>query len=49
MLLKMGRKGNAKMVLEDVEHRMKRLDRQQRGADATMYDWAIRELSSLRG
>lgn len=48
LLLKLGKKGEAILVLEEVEHRMKRLDRQQRNADAPMYDWAIRELNALR-
>lgn len=48
LLLKVGRKGEARRVLEDVEHRMKFIDRHTRAADATMYDWAMRELSGLR-
>jgi len=48
LLLKLGRKGDARRVLEDVEHRMKYIDRYTRAAEAPMYDWAIRELSSLR-
>ena len=49
LLLKMGRKGQAVLVLEEVEHRMKRLHRNQRAAEAPMYDWAMRELGALRG
>ena len=49
LLLKLGKKGQAVLVLEEIEHRMKRLDRQQRNAEAPMYDWAMRELAALRG
>jgi hypothetical protein len=48
LLLKLGRKGRARLVLEDVEHRMKFLDRHTRADHASMYDWAMRELSALR-
>ena len=48
LLLKVGKKGQAVLVLEEVEHRMKRLDRQLRNADGAMYDWAMRELATLR-
>lgn len=36
-------------VLEEVENRMKHLDRQQRAADADMYRWAAETLTRLRG
>jgi len=49
LLIKTGRKGQAVLVLEEVEQRMKRLDRVRRAAQAPMYDWAMRELGSLRG
>jgi hypothetical protein len=49
LLLKTGRKGQAVLVLEEVEQRMKRLDRARRAAQAPMYDWAMRELAGLRG
>jgi hypothetical protein len=49
LLLKAGRTGEARRVLEDLEHRMKFLDRHTRTADAPMYDWAMRELAALRG
>ena len=49
LLVKLGRKGQAVLVLEEVEQRMKRLDRVRRAAQAPMYDWAMRELASLRG
>jgi hypothetical protein len=48
LLLKMKRKAEARRVLEDVEHRMKYLDRHTRAAQASMYDWAMRELTGLR-
>ena len=49
LLLKLGRKGRALVVLEEVERRAKRFTRQQRAPDADMYDWADRMLSELRG
>ena len=49
LLLKAARTGEARRVLEDVEHRMKFLDRHTRNAEAPMYDWAMRELATLRG
>lgn len=48
LLLKVGRRGEAQRVLEDVEHRLKYVDRHTRAAEAPMYDWAMRELSALR-
>ena len=48
LLLQMGKRGQARLVLEEVEHRMKRLDRHTRMTGASMYDWAIRELETLR-
>src|SRR6185369_4239903 len=36
LLLKLGRKGDARRVLEDVEHRMKYIDRYTRAAEAPM-------------
>ena len=48
LLLKLGRKAEARRVLEDVEHRMKYLDRYTRVSEAPMYDWAMRELTGLR-
>ncbi len=35
-------------MLEEVEARMKRLDRQQRAAEADMYRWAMDRLGELR-
>jgi hypothetical protein len=48
LLLKVGRKGDAQAVLEEVEQRHKRLDRYSRSAEAPMYDWALKELQTLR-
>src|SRR2546423_997780 len=48
LLLKLGRKPEARRVLEDVEHRMKYLDRYTCVSEAPMYDWAMRELTGLR-
>jgi hypothetical protein len=48
LLLKMGRKPEARRVLEDVEHRLKYIDRHTRAADGSMYEWAMRELNALR-
>jgi hypothetical protein len=48
LLLKVGRKEEARRVLEDVEHRMKYIDRHTRMSEAQMYDWAMRELTALR-
>jgi hypothetical protein len=48
LLLKVGRKEEARRVLEDVEHRMRYIDRHTRMSEAQMYDWAMKELSALR-
>ena len=48
LLLKKGRNAEAKRVLEEVEQRMKIIDRQTRTSEAQMYDWAMRELGTLR-
>jgi len=48
LLLKVGRQAEARRVLEDVEHRMKYLDRYSRSSHAPMYDWAMRELTGMR-
>lgn len=48
LLLKLGRRADARQVLEDVAHRMKYIDRHTRIAEAPMYDWAMRELTGLR-
>jgi hypothetical protein len=48
LLLSEGWERKAIAVLEEVESRMKRLDRQQRAADADMYRWAMETLRGLR-
>lgn len=48
LLLSEGWENKALKVLEEVEGRMKRLDRQQRVADADMYRWATDTLRGLR-
>lgn len=48
-LIRNGRAGDAVAPLEEVERRLKRLDRFERARDADMYDWAARTLAELRG
>ncbi|MEG3122745.1 tetratricopeptide repeat protein [Sphingomonas sp. GB1N7] len=48
LLLAAGQESKARIVLEEVEARMKRLDRQQRAAEADMYRWATERLAELR-
>lgn len=48
LLIRQGKKGDARRFLGTVEHRLKRMTRQQRGADGPMYDWAMGELAKLR-
>lgn len=48
LLIAKGRTRDARALLEEVESRMKRLDRQQRAAEADMYRWAMDELAKLR-
>jgi hypothetical protein len=48
LLLDQGWDRKAMKVLEEVEGRMKRLDRQQRAAEADMYRWAAETLRVLR-
>lgn len=49
LLIDQGWDRKALTVLEEVESRMKRLDRLQRAADADMYRWAMETLVTLRG
>lgn len=49
LLIRRGRAGDAIAPLEEVERRLKRLDRFERARDADMYDWAARTLAELRG
>ena len=48
LLLEQGRDEEARAVLEEVEARMKLLDRRQRAAEADMYRWAMERLGELR-
>jgi len=48
LLLKVGRKGEAVRVLEEVEQRMRFIDRHTRSSNGPMYDWAMKELTGLR-
>ena len=48
LLLDRGWERKAVKVLEEVEQRMKRLDRHQRADDADMYRWAMDTLRVLR-
>ena len=47
LLIKVGRNADARRLLAEVEHRLKRMSRQQRAADAPMYDWALTTLKGL--
>lgn len=49
LLLKQGRKTDARRLLDEVEQRLKRMDRHQRAANGPMYDWAMTKLEELRG
>ncbi|MFL6774134.1 MAG: PLDc N-terminal domain-containing protein [Sphingomicrobium sp.] len=48
LALKMGRRVEAQRVLEEVEHRMKYIDRHTRASQGPMYEWAMKELTGLR-
>jgi hypothetical protein len=48
LLLKLGRTGDARRILEEVAQRAKYIDRYVRMAEAPMYDWAEKELTALR-
>lgn len=48
LLLEEGKDATARTVLEEVEARMKLMDRQQRAAEADMYRWAMARLAELR-
>ncbi|MEG3180157.1 hypothetical protein [Sphingomonas sp. LT1P40] len=48
LLLAEGWENKARKILEEVEARAKRLDRQQRAAEAGMYRWATDALAQLR-
>ena len=48
LLLKQGRRADARRLLAEVEHRLKRMDRHRRAENGPMYDWAMAKLSELR-
>ena len=48
LLLNQGRRADARRLLDEVEHRLKRMNRQQKSANAPMYDWAMNQLKELR-
>lgn len=48
LMLKQGRRTEARRLLDEVEHRLKRMDRHQRAANGLMYDWAMTKLKELR-
>ncbi len=48
LLLKTNQEARARTILEEVEGRMKRLNRTQRSAESEMYDWAMGQLAMLR-
>lgn len=48
LLIRQGKKGDARRLLGEVEHRLKRMDRTQRAANGPMYDWAMGELAKMR-
>ena len=49
LLIRSGRAGEAVAPLEEVERRLKRMDRFERARDGDMSDWAERTLRELRG
>lgn len=49
LLLRIGRRDEALAPLEEVERRLKRLDKHERSREREMYDWAMMELRELRG
>src|SRR4249919_3952852 len=48
LLLKRGKRAEARRLLMEVEHRLKRMDRHQRTPHAPMYEWAMTKLSELQ-
>ncbi|MET0245805.1 MAG: tetratricopeptide repeat protein [Sphingomonas sp.] len=49
LLIERGWDAKALRVLEEVEQRMRHLDRHQRAAEAGMYRWATEQLKTMRG
>jgi hypothetical protein len=48
LLIQLGRAHDAEPVLEEVQRRVKWIDRHERASKAQMYDWAARTLSEIR-
>lgn len=48
LLLSIGRAHDAEPLLDEVQRRLKRIDRHERAANAQMYDWAQRTLAEIR-
>lgn len=48
LLLKRGKRAEARRLLMGVEHRLKHMDRHTRAANGPMYDWAMTKLTELR-
>ena len=48
LLIRQGKTSDARRLLGEVEHRLKRMDRSQRASNGPMYDWAMAELAKLR-
>ena len=49
LLLKQGRRTEARRLLNEVEHRLKRMTRLQRAENGPMYDWAMTKIAESRG
>ncbi len=49
LLIKLGRPDEAVAALEEVERRLRLVDRHERARQKDMYAWAMRELAQLRG
>lgn len=49
LLLRLGRRDEARAALEEVERRLKRVGKHERTREREMYEWAMRELAGLRG
>jgi hypothetical protein len=48
LLMQLGRRSEARFVLEEVQRRVKRLDRHERARERDMYGWAERTLAELQ-
>lgn len=49
LMLKQGRRADARRLLDEVAHRLKRMDRHRRAEHAPMYEWAMARLAELKG